>query len=69
MPPACPIGPPTLVFTQIEDSAKPTLLIAFLESGWSFYGIFLSIGALVVHKQDRILLLEAVIVSGIGCTK
>jgi hypothetical protein len=51
MPPACPIGPPTLVFTQIEDSAKPTLLIAFLESGWSFYGIFLSIGALVAQTR------------------
>jgi hypothetical protein len=62
MPPAWPIGPPTL-FTGIEDSTNPTLSIALDRVAGVFYEFFLRY-VLWLRKRPRILL-EAVIVSGI----
>jgi hypothetical protein len=62
MPPVCPIGPPTL-FTQIEDFRKPTLLIALERVAGAFFEFFLQY-VLCFRRRD-IILLEAVIVSGI----
>jgi hypothetical protein len=62
MPPACPIGPPTL-FTRIEDSGKPTILIDLERVAGAFFEFFLRY-VLCFRKRD-IILLEAVIVSGI----
>jgi hypothetical protein len=55
------MGPPTL-FTRIEDSTKPTLLIAFERVAGAFFEFFFRY-VLWLRKRDRIL--EAIIVSAI----
>ena len=67
MPPACPIGPPTL-FTRIEESTKPTLLIALERVAGAFFEFSLRYMLWLFRKRD-IILFEEVIVSGIDCKK
>jgi hypothetical protein len=66
MPPAWPIGPPTL-FTRIEDLTNPTFSIALERVAGAFFEFFFR-QVLWLRKRPRILL-EAVIVSGIDWTK